>query len=297
MTRYAYYPGCSALKSALELDRSTRLVLGRLGMEWVSLDEAACCGSRESGGLEVQDEYLSLTLNARTFAMAEATGAEVILNVCSTCQLRLATDAQRLAEQPDLRRKVNQALARIDLSYQDNLQIKHLLHLLVQDSGLDALRQKVVRPLEGWRIAPFYGCHLIRPSAIHGEQEDPYQPRLLGLLIRALGGVEVEYAGASQCCGFHSLLVRKKTALRVAARPLLEAVQGQADFMVTACPLCHTVFDAYQPQAEKVMKSRLNLPVLHLPQLVGLALGFSPEDLGMERHVVPFKLRMYSIPR
>lgn len=297
MTRYAYYPGCSALKSALELDRSTRLVIERLGIEWLPMDEAACCGSRESGGLEVQDEYLALSLNARTFAMAEAAGAQVILNVCSTCQLRLATDAKRLAEQPDLRDKVNRALASIDLRYQGNLRIQHLLYVLLQDIGLDALHNRVTRPLSGLRVAPFYGCHLIRPSAIHGEQEDPYRPRSLGLLIQALGGTEVDYSGASQCCGFHSLLVRKKTALQVSARSLMEAVREHADVMVTPCPLCHTMMDAYQPQIERMCATRLGLPILHLPQLVGLALGISPEDLGMERHIVPFRPANFFIRR
>ena len=111
MPKYAYYPGCSALKSATELDDATRIVVAKLGIEWVTLDEAACCGSRECGGLEVENENLSLVINARTLAMAEAAGVEIIVDVCSTCQLKLDGDNKRLQEDDALREKVNKALA------------------------------------------------------------------------------------------------------------------------------------------------------------------------------------------
>ncbi len=286
MPKYAYYPGCSALKSATELDGATRKVVARLGIEWVTLDEAACCGSRECGGLEVEDENLSLVINARTMAMAEAAGVEVIVDVCSTCQLKLDSDNKRLQEDEALREKVNQALAKIGMKYDGTVRIEHLLYVILDDIGLDTIRQSVTRPLTGMRIAPFYGCHLIRPDKAHGFRDDPYNPRSLGVLIEALGGTEVEYGGASKCCGFHALMVREKPALQMSGRHMLEAKGEGADVMVTPCPLCHTVLDGYQPRAEKELNQKIGLPILHLPQLIGLAQGFNPEELGLGRHMI-----------
>lgn len=286
MPKYAYYPGCSALKSATELDASTRKVVARLGIEWVTLDEAACCGSRECGGLEVEDENLSLVINARTLAMAEAAGVETIVDVCSTCQLKLDGDNKRLQQDDALRAKVNKALAEIGMQYNGTVEVEHLLYVILDDIGLDTIRESVTRPLTGLRVAPFYGCHLIRPSKSHGFRDDPYNPRSLGLLIEAVGGTEVEYDGASKCCGFHALMVREKPALKMSGQHMLEAKGEGADVMVTPCPLCHTVLDAYQPRAERELQTQIGLPILHLPQLIGLAQGFSPEELGLDRHMI-----------
>lgn len=284
--KYAYYPGCSALKSATELDAATRKVVARLGIEWVTLEDAACCGSRECGGLEVQDEYLALTLNARTLAMAQAAGVEVLVDVCSTCQLKLDQDNQRLQNDTALRGKVNQALSSLRLRYDGAVRVEHLLYVILDDIGLEAIRQSVRVPLTGLQIAPFYGCHLLRPGKVHGFRDDPYAPRSLGLLIEALGGSEVAYAGATKCCGFHALMVRNKPALKMSGQHMLEAQGAGADLMVTPCPLCHTVLDGYQSRAEQELHQQIGLPILHLPQLIGLAQGFSPEELGLGRHMV-----------
>lgn len=286
MTKYAYYPGCSALKSATELDIATRLVANELGLDWVTLDQAACCGSRESGGLEVEDEYLALVINARTFAMAENAGADVIIDVCSTCQLKLDVDNKRLQNDKPLREKVNKALSKIGMSYSGSLRIEHLHYVLIDDIGLETIREKVTNPLTGLHVAPFYGCHLIRPSKEHGFRDDPNNPRSLGLMIEAVGGEEVKYEGANKCCGFHALLVREKPALSMSGTHLLEAKDRGADLLVTPCPLCHTVLDSYQAKAEREKGIRLNLPILHLPQLLGLALGLSPDKLKLSRHMV-----------
>ena len=287
MTRsYAYYPGCSALKSAIELDVATRKLMQALEISWTNLSDAACCGSRECGGLRVEDDLFAVANNARTLAMAEAAQSDTILNVCSTCQLELAGDNLRLQQDAELKRRVNQALETIGLRYEGSLDVKHLLYVLVDDIGLDTLIRAVKRPLDGLRIAPFYGCHLLRPTKVHGEREDPYRPTALGDLIRALGGTEVEYSGATRCCGFHSIIVSKEPQLRMSGGHLMEAKQAGADLIVTPCPLCHTVLDSYQPDIEQVLQKQIALPVLHLPQMVGLALGLSPQDLAIGRHVV-----------
>ncbi len=283
---YAYYPGCSALKSATELDVSARKLMSALGIEWVDLSQAACCGSRECGGLRVESELFALANNARTLAMAEAAGADTIINVCSTCQLELEGDNQRLKEDPVLRERINTALSEIGMRYDCTVQVKNLLYVLVDDIGLDAIKAAVRKPLRGLHIAPFYGCHILRPSKVHGYREDPYNPKSLGMIIRALGAEEVEYRGAARCCGFHSIIVSKEPQLRMSGGHLLDAKQSGADVMVTPCPLCHTVLDSYQPSIENLLGQEISLPVLHLPQLVGLALGIPPDDLALSRHMI-----------
>lgn len=284
--RYAYYPGCSALKSAVELDRATRIVAERLGIEWTVLEDAACCGSRECGGLEVQDEFFSLALNARTLGMAEAAGVEKIVNVCSTCQLKLQSDNRRLQADPALHTKINHALSKIGSKYDATVAVEHLLYIILDDIGLETLRSKVVKPLEGLKIAPFYGCHLLRPGKLHGFRDDPYQPQSLKVLIEALGGIPVHYPGEIKCCGFHSLVIQKKPAVKMSANHMMKAKEAGADIIVTPCPLCHTVLDSYQPEAEKEIGEKIGLPILHLPQMIGLALGLTLRDIGLERHMV-----------
>jgi len=283
---YAYYPGCSALKSATELDLAARKVMDGLGMSWADLDQAACCGSRECGGLRVENELFALANNARTLAMAEASGATTLVNVCSTCQLELAGDNKRLQEDAALLGEVNGLLDSIGQHYGGSVQVKNLLYVLVEDIGLEKVTEAVKYSLSGLRVAPFYGCHLLRPSEVHGSREDPYKPRSLGLLIESLGAEEVEYSGATRCCGFHSILVSIKPQLRMSGNHLLEAKEHGADLIVTPCPLCHTVLDSYQPNIEDELQTKINLPVLHLPQLIGLAMGMDAEELGIGRHMI-----------
>lgn len=281
MKTYAYYPGCSALKSARELDLSTRAVAKVLGIEWVMLDDAACCGSREAGGLEVEDEMLATALNARTFAMAEQAGASTIINICSTCHLRLKVDNQKLKHNRELSKRINRSLSKIGYEYRQSVEIEHFMYMLLNDIGVETLRSHVKRPLTGLHIAPFYGCHLIRPTKVHQNGEIPGKPEGLTRIIEALGGSKVSYSGETKCCGFHALLIKEKPALQLTGKHLLEAKEHHADLLVTPCPLCHTMLDTYQAKAERQIQAHLGLPVLHLPQLIGIAFGLSSEELGM----------------
>lgn len=287
---YAYYPGCSALKSATELDQATRALLSALEIPWTFLDEAACCGSRECGGLKVEDEHFALANNARTLAMAEETGASILLNVCSTCQLELTEDNLRLKQDKQLNKKINRSLeAATNKRYNGTIHVKNLLHVLIQDIGVEKIKDQVVRPLKGIKFAPFYGCHILRPSHVHDHGDDPRHPRSLGTLISAVGGEEVWFDGATKCCGFHSILVEPKPSLKMSGKHLLQAKKQDADYIVTPCPLCFTVLDGYQSRIEGEFRTKINLPVLHLPQMIGLAIGIDPDDLGLSRHLVnPF---------
>lgn len=280
--RYAWFPGCVSRGACRELYASMVELAGRLGLELVELKEAACTGA---GVLSERDPDLADTLNARTMAMAERLNLP-LLNNCSTCQgvmskveARLKGDAAQVA-------RVNALLAEEGLHYGGQVQNKNLLWVLVEDIGLERLRGLVRRPLTGLRVAPFYGCYILRPSAILGFGAHPGRPTSLEALIRALGGEPVDFEGKTKCCGFPILTMNRETSLGMAADHLLEAKEKGADCMVTPCPLCHLNLDANQPDAARVKRSRIGLPILHLPQLVGLALGIPPAAMGLNRHMV-----------
>jgi succinate dehydrogenase / fumarate reductase cytochrome b subunit len=235
------------------------------------------------------NQELADTLNARTFAMAQQVqGAAGMMNICSTCQGAQSECQERLDASSDYRGEVNGHLQGEGLSYDagGGWWNKNFLWILAEEIGFDTLRERVVRPLTGLRIAPFYGCYIVRPSRRLGFDEHPERDVYLGLLIEALGGEPVEYAGARKCCGFPVITMNRTTSLRQAGRHLADAIDAGADCLVTPCPLCHLNLDMQQPAARQFVERDLGIPVLHLPQMVGLALGLEPKELGMGKHVV-----------
>jgi succinate dehydrogenase / fumarate reductase cytochrome b subunit len=261
-------------------------VAPKLDIEMVELDRANCCGA---GVIAEHNQELVDTLNARTFAMAQKVdGAAGMMNICSTCQGAQSECQERLDASTAYRTEVNKHLEPEGVAYQSggDWWNKNFLWILAEEIGLDELRSRVVRPLSGLRIAPFYGCYIVRPSRRLGFDEHPQRDAYLGLLIEALGGQAVEYAGARKCCGFPLITMNRTTSLRQAGRHLADAIDAGADCLVTPCPLCHLNLDLQQPAAQQFVERDLGIPVLHLPQMVGLALGLEPKELGMEKHVV-----------
>jgi succinate dehydrogenase / fumarate reductase, cytochrome b subunit len=283
--RLAYWPGCVSRGFTPELHGSMAAVAPKLDLELVELDRANCCGA---GVIAEHNQELVDTLNARTFAMAQQTGASM-MNICSTCQGAQSECQERLDADPDYRAMINSHLEPEGLRYERGGREwtnKNLLWLLAEDIGLEFLREKVVRPLEGLRVAPFYGCYIVRPTHRLGYDEFPNRDFYLDWVIEALGGTSVDYAGSHKCCGFPVITMAKTTSLRQAGRHLADALDAGADCLVTPCPLCHLNLDLQQPDAEKYVERSLGIPVLHLPQLLGLALGLEPKELGMDKHVV-----------
>jgi succinate dehydrogenase / fumarate reductase cytochrome b subunit len=265
------------------------LVAPKLDLELVELDRANCCGA---GVIAEHNQELADTLNARTFAMAQGVeGAAGMMNICSTCQGAQSECQERLDADAGYRDTINSNLSVEDLAYQQHSEWwnKNFLWLLVEEIGLDKLRSKVVRPLEGLRIAPFYGCYIVRPTKRLGYADHPERDQYLEYVIEALGAEPVEYAGARKCCGFPVITMNRKTSLRQAGRHLADAIDAGADCLVTPCPLCHLNLDLQQPAAAQFVERDLGVPVLHLPQMVGLALGLEPKALGMNKHVVATK--------
>ena len=289
--KLAYWPGCVSRGFTPELHGSMRLVAPKLDLELVELDRANCCGA---GVIAEHNQELVDTLNARTFAMAQKVeGAVGMMNICSTCQGAQTEAQERLDADSGYRDTVNATLAAENLAYQKHAETdwwnKNFLWLLVEEIGLDKLRSKVVRPLEGLRIAPFYGCYIVRPTKRLGYADHPERDQYLDYVIEALGAEPVEYSGSHKCCGFPIITMNRTTSLRQAGRHLADAIDAGADCLVTPCPLCHLNLDLQQPAAAQFVERDLDVPVLHLPQMVGLALGLEPKALGMNKHVVKTK--------
>jgi succinate dehydrogenase / fumarate reductase, cytochrome b subunit len=283
--KVAYWPGCVSRGFTPELHGSMAKIAPLLDIELVELDRAACCGA---GVIAEHNQELADTLNARTFALAQQVeGAELMMNICSTCQGAQSECQQRLDASAEYRGVINETLSAEGLAYEAGISNKNLLWVLVEELGLDELRSRVVRPLTDLRVGPFYGCYIVRPVDRLGiDADERPRDRYLSMVIEALGGTVIEYAGSHKCCGFPIITMNKEASLRQAGRHLGDAVDAAADCLVTPCPLCHLNLDLQQPLAERTVGRELNMPVLHLPQLVGLALGLSPSDLGMQRHIV-----------
>jgi succinate dehydrogenase / fumarate reductase cytochrome b subunit len=254
-----------------------------LDLELIELDRAACCGA---GVIAEHNQELADTLNARTFALAQQTDGELMMNICSTCQGAQSECQERLDANSGYRELVNANLADEGLKYEKGLTNKNFLWLLVEEIGLDALKAKVKRPLSGLKVGPFYGCYIVRPQERIGISDERPRDRYLQMVIDALGGTVIDYAGVYKCCGFPIVTMNKEASLTMAGRHLGDAQDADADCLVVPCPLCHLNLDLQQPAAAKVVNRELGIPVLHLPQLVGLALGLSPKELGMSKHII-----------
>ena len=282
--KLAYWPGCVSRGFTPELHGSMAAVAPKLDIELEELSRANCCGA---GVIAEHNQELVDTLNARTFAMAQATGAGM-MNICSTCQGAQSECQQRLDADSAYRAHINEALSDEGIEYvkdKNGWENKNFLWVLVEDYGIDNLKQLVTRPLNGLKVGPFYGCYILRPRHRLGYEEHPERDLYMDQIIEALGGEVVEYDGARKCCGFPIITMAREVSLRQAGTHIGDALDAQADCLVTPCPLCHLNLDMQQPEAAKVVNRDLGLAVLHLPQLVGLALGFSPKELGMKRHI------------
>jgi succinate dehydrogenase / fumarate reductase cytochrome b subunit len=279
--KFALYPGCAAKGATPELYQSTMAIVGRLGIEVVELAASSCCGA---GVVTEAEPDVALALNARNFAQAERLGLDV-MTICGTCQGVMGAANKRLKSEPGLLDRINRLMEPDGIAYRGTIQVKHLLWIVVREIGLRQLGAQVVKSLQGLRIAPFYGCYILRPSRDLGF-DDPENPTSLEQVIRALGGEAVAYAGRTKCCGFPVILEKEAVAMAMSGANMKEAKDQGADCMVTPCPLCHMSLDIYQDRAGQAVNTALNLPILHLPQLLGLAMGIPSKDLGLARHLI-----------
>jgi len=284
MRKVAYYKGCLASLSAKELDISTRALAPKVGLELEELEAVTCCGAGDIH--EAEPDYY-LHLNARILAHGEATGADTLMTVCNVCTLNLRQANWQLQKDEALLERVNANLDAVGVPpYTGSIEVKHLLWLIAEGEGYELLKAAAHKGLKGLKIAPFYGCQILRPSKILGF-EHPDRPWSLEAIIEACGGEPVDYPAKIKCCGFPIIQAREETALGELIQPIEQAYEAGADAMVTPCPLCHLSLDAWQSKLKKTTGRDFRMPILHLSQLIGVAAGFDESELLFKRHVVP----------
>ena len=281
--KVAYYKGCLASLSAKELDTSTQALAPMLGIELEELKAVTCCGAGDIH--EAEPDYY-LHLNARILAYAEATGCDTLMTICNVCTLNLRQANHQLQGDEALRIRVSENLEKVGAPpYGGSVEVKHLLWLIAEGDGYEKLKQVAHKGLKGLKVAPFYGCQILRPSKLLGF-EDPDRPHSLEAIIEACGGEAIDYPAKIKCCGFPIIQAREETALGELIQPIQQSIEAGADAMVTPCPLCHLSLDAWQSKLERQTGERFRMPILHLSQLVGVAAGLDDSELKFKRHVV-----------
>lgn len=279
---YAFFPGCVSKGGCPELYQSVMQVYPQLGIDLEEMTTAACTGA---GVLQEKDRRLGDLLNAHTLALAERRGLP-IMTICSTCQGVMSQANHRLKTNPDYLAEINRTLGEEGLTYHGTTTVKHFVWILLEDVGEDTIRQSVKRPLTGLRAAPFYGCYLQRPSESLGFDEQPSRAESLETVMTLLGADVVDFPGKSRCCGFPLLTINKSNSMQMVANHTTDAKAHGADVMVTPCPLCHLNLDGLQSTAAGQTNKDIRLPIFHLPQLLGLAMGMEPKSLGLDRNLV-----------
>jgi succinate dehydrogenase / fumarate reductase cytochrome b subunit len=253
-----------------------------LGIEFIEMKSAACCGA---GVVSEKNPLLADALNARSIAIAEEQDLDLV-TICSTCQGILKKTESHVDSDPSYKKKVNNVLEEGGHHYAGGkIKIQHFANVLGTEEGLKLLRDKVKRPLTGLKTAAFYGCYVLRPSGL-SLYEDPDNPTGMEEIFEILGATPVYYDSRTKCCGFPIIMMNKNASHDMAGNALIDAIDSGADCVVTGCPLCHLSLDAYQPEIDRMNKKGCSIPILHLPQLVALALGYSPQELGMDKHII-----------
>lgn len=281
MTRYyTYFPGCSSSDGgAKAYGMSTKAVAKVLDMELIELEDWNCCGSTPYSGV---DELASLCNSARNLALAEKKGLDIV-TPCSSCYVILKRTNQYLKEYPRLKAKVDQALTAGGLVYHGTVKPRHLLDVLANDIGYDAIKSKVKVNLGELKVAPYYGCQVVRPVP---SFDHPEQPQSLDKLVGSLGAKATPFPLKSRCCGGSLIISEEDLALQSVHKILENAVSNGAELIVTVCPLCQTNLDVYQGKANKKFKTNFTIPVLFFTQLMGVAFGIDNKTLGIEKSIV-----------
>lgn len=285
--KYAYYPGCSLEKNARAYHDSTMAIAEPLGLEFLEIEDWNCCGATEYFALEDIPAY---SLVGRNLALAsEQNIGPELAAPCSACYINLKKTDHYLGDSKELKSKVDQALAAGGLTYEPgSLHVKHLLEILYKDVGLDAIKEKVEKPLYNLRLAPYYGCLVPRPASIESF-DDPEHPTSMDKIMKALGAIVVDFPLKAQCCGGHMTQISDRTALELIRRLLKNADDYGADAIVTLCPMCQLNLDAYQDDVNAHFGTDFNIPVLYFTQMVGLALGIDPKELGFGKEIISAK--------
>jgi len=281
--KYAYYPGCSLECSSAAYDRSVKAVAEVLGIELVEIDDWNCCGATE---YFTQDELVASAVIARNLAIVDRQFDQLVAP-CAACYLNLKKTDKLMAENARMNAKINEALAAGGLQYKaGTVRVRHLLDVICTDLGEAAVKDKVVRPLAGLRVAPYYGCQVVRP--LNGF-DDPEYPMKMDDLFKWLGAEVIHYPVKAHCCGGHLTQISEPQAFELIRRLLQGAVDYQADLILCMCPMCQLNLDAYQGRVSSFFGTKFRVPIIFFTQLLGVAFGLDPNRLGFGKELVAAK--------
>jgi len=272
--KYLLFLGCAIPYRVSAYEISARKVLAKLGVELVEMPEFNCCGLP----LDPVSHETMLILAARNLAMAEQTGLNII-TLCPGCAGTLKKVKKILKADKALKEQINGHLKESGLEFKGTITTKHLLQVLKEDVGIDNIKKSVVKPLTMLKVAEHNGCHILRPREYIGF-DDPEDPQTLKALIEATGATCLDYMDETECCGAPSVGVSDKVALQLAKDKLSHVKQVDAQALITICPFCHIMYDTNELRIEKMFNEVYGIPVLHYPQLLGLAMGMCPEELA-----------------
>ena len=286
--QYLFYPGCSMHASALEYQTSMLAVLKTMGAEVTELEDWTCCGASVAS---VMSDLLGLVMPARNLALAEAAdGDRPLLVGCSSCYTNLQR-AVLAAANPSTLAKINQALEVENVTFKGKVQVRHLMDILANDFGPEKVKAHVKRPLTGLKVAPYYGCQTVRPYSPYDDSQHPTS--MIGIL-EALGATVYHHLHEATCCGTALLTTKPHVGFEIVGQ-ILEGASA-ADCLAAVCPMCHLNLDSYQDLVSKQMGKPIKIPVLFLPQLIGLAFGLPDDVLLLKREVVPVDSVLARLP-
>ena len=282
--KYGYYPGCSALGVAKELDLSTRAVFSKLDLEIPTIAGWNCCGASPA---HVASEELSLALSARNIALAEEQKIDKIITSCAACYSRLRIANAKLKKDTQLLKRIN---AIIGKEYKKSVDVIHMLDLLTREWTLEELKKTTTKSLNGMKVACYYGCLLTRPPEYANIDPDPENPRVMDSIVDILGGKPIDWSHKTECCGASFALSRTDIVLRLSNEILKAATYDGADCIAVACPLCHANLDMRQSQIAQKYGTDYSLPIIYITQLVALCQGKGYRGVGLDKHIVDPKV-------
>jgi heterodisulfide reductase subunit B len=278
MSQYAYYPGCSLEGTGVEFDQSSRAIAKVLGIQLKELPDWNCCGASQMHKI---DPVLSVALPARDLALAEKLKMNITAP-CPACSLRLKTANYKMEHDEKLREQVNSLLTH---PYNSTVKVQSFLETVYKENSVERIREIKKYSLDKFKIAPYYGCLLVRPKEI-AQFDDDENPTSMDELLAACGAEIIDYPFKTECCGASYGLSKKEMVLKLTADLLDQAVKRGANAIAVACPLCHQNLDMRQKQINSNLKMNLNIPVYYFTELIGLAFGFNVKRLGIDKHSV-----------
>jgi len=281
MKSYALFLGCTIPARQPNYELSARKALTKLGIKLVDLDDLTCCCPPPIQSINLET---SQAVAAYNICLAEEAGLDIVA-LCNGCFESLAMANAALKKDEKLRAKVNGILSKAGKEFKGTIEVKHFLQVLIDDIGVECIKASVVKPLNTLKVAPFYGCHSLRPSELL-EFDDPERPHILEDLIEALGADSVEYRDKLKCCGGLLRGISDDLSLSLARDKIINTTKAGAECIATLCPFCFVALDIGQIQVKSKFNEVYDMPILHYSELLALALGVDPKELALRTHKI-----------